>query len=222
MTLLRWLAFLLGSLTVTLTVYSVWIYFCSVWFISSDTSICSAMVFSPLGNSDHVLVSCCFHWLSIKLKMGCLLTSHSWWLFPCWMGQTSQSFESYSLGDIFKLLYVYITHCKYQVKPLSSWFSAGCAAAIFHRNHFFVCTNIMNILNLKVKFSQASNYCKGFFKLPKLHVLINLKSPSLPGNLALRTFYELLIVFSKKVNLLYSLYSMAQRCCLLHLIKQNC
>ena len=123
--------------------------------------------------------------------------------------------------DIFKLLYVYITHCKYQVKPLSSWFSAGCAAAIFHRNHFFVCTNIMNILNLKVKFSQASNYCKGFLKLPKLHVLMNLKSPSLPGNLALRTFYELLML-SKKVNLLYSLYSMAQRCCLLHLIKQNC
>ena len=26
-------------------------------FISSDTSICSAMVFPPLGNSDHVVVS---------------------------------------------------------------------------------------------------------------------------------------------------------------------
>ena len=26
-------------------------------FISSDTSICSTMAFSPLGNSDHVLVS---------------------------------------------------------------------------------------------------------------------------------------------------------------------
>ena len=33
---------------------------------------------------------------------------------------------------------VYISHRKYQVKPHSSpWFSAGCAAAIVHRNHFF-------------------------------------------------------------------------------------
>ena len=32
----------------------------------------------------------------------------------------------------------YIHHRKYQVKPdLSPWFSAACAAAIFHRNFFF-------------------------------------------------------------------------------------
>ena len=32
---------------------------------------------------------------------------------------------------------VYITHCKYQVKPYSSpWFSAACAAATVHRNLF--------------------------------------------------------------------------------------
>ena len=36
------------------------------------------------------------------------------------------------------------------------------------------------------------------------------------------TFGELLIVFSTKVNLLYLPYSTAWRCCLLHLIKQNC
>ena len=30
---------------------------------------------------------------------------------------------------------VYIPHCKYQVKP-HSWFSAACAAAIIHGNHF--------------------------------------------------------------------------------------
>ena len=53
-------------------------------------------------------------------------------------------------------------------------------------------------------------------------MLIKQKSPSLPRNLALGTFGELLIVFSTKVNLLYLLYSTAWRCCLLHLIKQNC
>ena len=35
-------------------------------------------------------------------------------------------------------IYVYIPHCKYQVKPHSSpWLSTVCAAAIVHRNHFF-------------------------------------------------------------------------------------
>ena len=49
-----------------------------------------------------------------------------------------------------------------------------------------------------------------------------LKSPLLLRNLALVPSGELLIVFSKKVNLLYLLYSTARRCCLLHLIKRNC
>ena len=44
---------------------------------------------------------------------------------------------------------VYIPHRKYQVKPHSSpWFSAACAAAIVHRNHFFVCTNSIYYLNI--------------------------------------------------------------------------
>ena len=52
-------------------------------------------------------------------------------------------------------------------------------------------------------------------------MLLKQKSPSLPRNVALGTFGELLIVFSTKVNLLYLLYSTDWRCCLLHLIKQN-
>ena len=51
---------------------------------------------------------------------------------------------------------------------------------------------------------------------------IKQKSPLLPRNLPVVTFGELSVVFSTKVNLLYLLYSVAQRCCLLHLIKQNC
>ena len=46
---------------------------------------------------------------------------------------------------------VYFSHHMYQVKPhLSPWFLVACAAAIVHRNHhFFVCTNRINLLNLK-------------------------------------------------------------------------
>ena len=45
---------------------------------------------------------------------------------------------------------VYIPHRKCQVKPHSSpLFSAAFAAAIVHRNQFFVSTNRINLLNLK-------------------------------------------------------------------------
>ena len=52
-------------------------------------------------------------------------------------------------------------------------------------------------------------------------MLLKQKSSLHPRNLALETFGELLTVFSTKVNLLYLLYSTDQRCCVLHLIKQN-
>ena len=55
-----------------------------------------------------------------------------------------------------------------------------------------------------------------------MHMLIKQKSPSLPRNLAAWTLGELPILFSTKINLLYLLYSTTRRCCLLHLIKQNC
>ena len=56
---------------------------------------------------------------------------------------------------------VYIPHRKYQVKPHSSpWFSAACAAAIVHRNHFFRLYQQSKSSESKVKFRQASNHCK--------------------------------------------------------------
>ena len=54
-----------------------------------------------------------------------------------------------------------------------------------------------------------------------MHMTLKQKSPSLPRNLALGTFGKLLIVFSTKVNLLYLPYSTDQKCCILHLTKQN-
>ena len=61
----------------------------------------------------------------------------------------------------------------------------------------------------------------GFLKLSSLHMPLKQKSPSLPRNVALGTCGELLKMFSTKVNLLYVFYS-TDRCCLLHLIKENC
>ena len=122
-------------------------------FLSSDASICYAMAFPPLGNSDHVVVS-----LSIDFP-----TNSQWDAqFHCttydysrtdWDGLRNY-LRDVPWEDIFKLgasaaasefcewvqvgIDIYIPHRKYQVKPHSSpWFSAACAAAIVHRNHFF-------------------------------------------------------------------------------------
>ena len=120
------------------------------------------------------------------------------------------------------LLLLLVNFEKSQLKPHSfACFSAGCAAAIVHRNHFFVCTKRINLLFLKKSSDRLVIVTKGFLKLPNLIMLIKQKSSLLPKNVALRTSGELLIVFSTKLNLLYFLYSMAWRYCLLHLIKQH-
>ena len=118
---------------------------------------------------------------------------------------------------------VCIPHRKYQIKPHSSpWFSVACAAAIIHRNHFFCLYQQNKSSESKWSSDRLVIVAKGFVKLPKLHMLLKQKSPSLLRNLALRTFGELLTVFSTKVNLLYLLYLMDQRFGFLHLIKQSC
>ena len=66
-------------------------------------------------------------------------------------------------------IYVYIPHRKYQVKPRwSPWFSAACAAAIIHRNHFFSLYQKDKSSDSKVKFRQASNCCKMVLQAAKL------------------------------------------------------
>ena len=58
---------------------------------------------------------------------------------------------------------------KYQVKPHSSpWFSAACAAAVAHRNHFFRLYQKDKSSASKVKFRQASNHCKSVLEAAKL------------------------------------------------------
>ena len=119
---------------------------------------------------------------------------------------------------------IFIPHCKYQVKCHSSpWFSTPCAAAIAHRNHLFWLYQQITFSESKLKLRQASNSCKRVLEATKLAIANKKKkNPSLPRNLVLRTFGELIVVFLKKVNLLYLFYSVAWRCYLLYLIKQNC
>ena len=134
-------------------------------FLSSDASICSTMAFLPLGNSDHVVVSVSMDFPSYSQQdalFHCIRYDYS----CADLNNLCDHLSDVPWEDIFKfsasastsqfcewvqvVIDVSIPHQKYQVKPESSpWFSSACAAAIVHRNHFFVCTKQINLLILK-------------------------------------------------------------------------
>ena len=68
----------------------------------------------------------------------------------------------------------YIFHRKYQFKShSSSWFSAACAVAIVHRNHFFRLYQKDKCFDSKGKFRQTSRLviaAKGLLNLPNLYM----------------------------------------------------
>ena len=134
------------------------------------------MAFPPLGNSDHVVVL-----VSIDFPPNSQWDAPFYCLaYDCscadWDGLCDH-LRDVPWGDIFKLgasaaaskffewvqvgIDVYIPHRKYQVKRHSCpWFSAACAAAIIHRNHFFRLYQKDKSSDSKVKFRLASNYCR--------------------------------------------------------------
>ena len=123
-------------------------------FLTSDASICSTMAFPPLGNSDHVVVSVSIDFPTNSQQDAPFHRIAYDYSHADWDGLRDH-LRDVLWEDIFKLgasaaaasefcewiqvgIDVYIPHRKYQVKPHSSpWFSAACAAAIIHRNHFF-------------------------------------------------------------------------------------
>ena len=87
---------------------------------------------------------------------------------------------------------VYIPYCKYQVKPHSSpWFSAACAAAIVHRNHFFRLYRQNKFSESKVKFRQASNRCKRVLEAAKLAYATKTKESITSQKLGSRDFWRI-------------------------------
>ena len=87
---------------------------------------------------------------------------------------------------------VYIPHRKYQVKPHSSpWFSAACAAAIVHRNHFFCLCQKDKSSESRVKFRQASNCCKRVLEAVKLAYANKIKESITSQKLGSRDFWRI-------------------------------
>ena len=180
MTSLRWLTFLLGSLTGSHIP-------ALLDFFFSDATICSTIALPPLGNSDHVVVSVSTDFLT-NSKWDALFhciaydCSHADWDSLC---DNLRDNPLGGGGGIFKFsasaaasqfcewvqdgIDAYIPQCKYQVKPhLSPWFSAACAAAIVYRNHFFHLYQQSKSSKSKVKFRQVSNPCERIIEAAKL------------------------------------------------------
>ena len=165
------------------------------------------MAFPPLGNSDHVFVS-----VSIDFPINskrdtpfhCVAYDYS---RADWHGLRDH-LRDIPWEDIFKLsasaaasefcewvqvgIDVYISHRKYQVKPHSSpWFSAACAAAIVHRNHFFRLYQQNKSSDSKVKFRQASNHCKRVLEAAKLAYATKTKESITSQKLGSRDFWRI-------------------------------
>ena len=87
---------------------------------------------------------------------------------------------------------VYITHRNYQVKPHSfPWFSAACAAAIAHRNHFFRLYQRDKSSASKAKFRQVSNRCKRVLEAAKLAYANKTKESITSQKLGSRNFWRI-------------------------------
>ena len=142
------------------------------------------MTFPPLGNVDHVVVSFSIDFpINSKQDVPFHFVPYGY-SFADWNGLCDH-LRDVPWEDISKLsasagasefcewvqvgIDLYISHCKYQVKPHPSpWFSAACAAAIVYRNHFFRFYQHNKPSKSKVKFSQASNCCKRVLETAKL------------------------------------------------------
>ena len=175
------------------------------------------MAFPPLGNSDHVVVSVSIDF-PINSKQNTPFHRVDYdYSRADWDGLRDH-LRDVPWGDIFKLsasaaaseffewvqvgIDVYIPHRNYQVKPHSStWFSAACAAAIVHRNHFFRFYQQNKSSESKAKFRQASNRCKRVLEAAKLAFATKTKESITSQKLGFR---DLLIVSSTKVNPLFN------------------
>ena len=153
-------------------------------FISSDASICSTVAFPPLGNSDHAVVSVSIDFpINSKQDIPFHRMAYD---YSCadWDGLRDH-LRDVPWEDIFKLsasaaasefcewvevgIDLYNPHRNYLAKPHSFlWFSAACAAAIAHRNHFFRLYQQNKSFESKIKFRQASNRCKRVLEAVKL------------------------------------------------------
>ena len=161
---------------------------------------------AALRNSDHVVVS-----VSIDFKL------NSKGDVPCEdiFKLRASAADSEFCEWVQVLTDVYILHRKYRLHDLQLPVLLPWLIEIT----FFVCTNRVNLLNLKSSSDRLVIVAKEFLKLPNSNMLIKQSTTSQKTeSWDFRRIAKSVLNKGKSVTLLYSA---ARRCCLLHLIKQN-
>ena len=165
------------------------------------------MAFPSLGNSDNVVVSVSIDFPTNSKQDAPFHRIAYGYSRADWDG-LRDNLRDVPWEDIFKLsasaaaseccewvqvgIDAYIPYRKYQIKPHSSpWFSAACAAAIVHRNHFFRLYQREKSSDSKVKFRQASNRCKRVFETAKLTYANKTKESITFQKLGFRDFWQI-------------------------------
>ena len=98
-----------------------------------------------------------------------------------------------NFGSGFRLELMYIYHIENIRSSLihAPWFSATCAAAIVHRNHFFHLHHREKSFDCKVKFRQASNCCKRVLEDAKLAYANKIKECITSQEVGSRDFWRI-------------------------------
>ena len=173
----------------------------------SDPSICSTSPHSPLGNSDHVLVSVDLslksasshespvHRTSYNYQQGDWDSFRDFLRDAPWNRIFSSSVDKCAcevMSWIQSGIDAFIPHRRYQVKPHSSpWFSPACAAAIAHRNHYFHLFRRDNSPDNKRLFTLARNNCRKVLDDAKSRYMESNKSRIASQRLGSRDFWKI-------------------------------
>ena len=145
-------------------------------YLTTCPDVCSSYVSSPLGRSDHCMVTVA---IDVQCKQSSDVPFHRTvyrYSKADWDGFRSYIADA-PLDYIFKFraskvaslitdwvttgMDTFIPHKKYQQKPNSQpWFTPECAAAIAHRNHFFHLYHQNRCAVTQAAFHNARNQCQ--------------------------------------------------------------
>ena len=176
-------------------------------FLTSVPEFCTPTRLPPLGSSDHCVVS-----VSIDMPSKCSSEVPFHRTSYRYAQADWDNFRSYIADGPFNFFFkfraskltslisdwirngieLFIPHKTYQQKPHSQpWFTAACAAAIAHRNHFFHEYN-RNPSNVsKSNFRTASNRCKYTINQAKTNYANLIKLRIEAQNLGTREFWRI-------------------------------
>ena len=193
MTSLKWLTFLLGSLTATLSPALLDL------FISSDTSICSKIAFLLLGNSDHVAVLVSINFPS-NSKRDVLFHhiaygySHTDW------GGVCDHLRDVPWEDIFKLGASVNFVSGFRLELMDASLISLIISLFFHLEITFNLYQQNKSSESTVKFRQARNCCQRVLEAAEFSYVNKTKEPFTSDELGSKDFWQIAISVLNKLK----------------------